>query len=160
MQPALRDIAFPAFTWRFRADGDLGEIEGLASIRDLIVRWLLTEPAPDVSGLDDEEVEKRRAHQSADARRSSYAEPEGEGLTACIPWDPTFGAGIKSFASAPVTAAFLAELETRVRAGLSRLQGVRRVLDVRVSSIGGEVTVYWQVETDFGTAEETTPIRR
>lgn len=155
----MRDVAFGSFSWQISGSGDLARVEGLAAFRELVVRWLLTEPSADLDGLVEEEVGHRRLYESAAARSSSYAAPAGERLGACLPWDPAWGAGIKSFLGAPLTADTLARVRTRVAQGLAQLEGVVEVLSVRVSSSAeGRLVVAWQVRTELGTTGESTTV--
>lgn len=159
MTTKLHDIEFRDFDWQVTAAGDLKPVEGLPSFRNLIIRWLLTEPADVVPGITQEEIEVRRLYETPEGRASAYDPPDGDRQRACIPWDPTWGAGIKRYLSLPITPALLGELSTRIRSGLSRLDGVAEVLSVAVSGLGSQVTVAWKVATEFGTLEDSTIIR-
>jgi len=154
----LTDLQFAGFGWRISGNGDLALTDGLDSFRALVYRWLLTEPAVPNPAHTDEEVETRRAFATAAARASAYDPPAGERLTACLPWDPSWGAGIKRFLNLPITAPRLRELETRIRAGLTRLEGVTRVESLRLSATGSQITVAWRINTALGQIADQTLI--
>lgn len=156
----LTDIDFKEFDWNPGPNGDFRKVDQLSSIRGLIVRWLLTEPSTSLDGLVHEESEMRRKYSDAESRRLRYNPPRGQAMRACLPWDTSWGAGIKRYLAAPITPATLAEVEMRVRVGLKRLQGVRSVDDVQVSGNSqGRLVVLWRVRTEFGLVEEQTVIR-
>lgn len=156
--PALIDINFRDFDWHRTPAGDLAPVEGIDAFRQLLIRWLLTEPAEEIPGITDEEIERRRLYATPEGRASAYDPPDGESLLACIPWDPTWGAGIKRYLNLPITPALLLELKTRIASGLARLDGVRAVASIAVSALQDQITVAWSVQSDFGTIIDTTRI--
>jgi hypothetical protein len=146
----VRDIRFNEFDWHRGPDADLGRVEDLAALREVINRWLLTEPSADPPDLLASEVEGRRAFASAGERVAEYSLPNGEPLLACLPWAPNWGAGIKRYLGSQINAALVMDLRARVRSGLAKLDGVRRVGAVEVSAGEGVLSVSWRVETAFG----------
>lgn len=155
----LRDLHFSAFDWKRAPHGDLARVEGLDSLRALIIRWLLTMPAADPDFLNVEERELRQRYRTAEARKAGYATPDGERLAGCLPWDPTWGAGIKAFLAAPMVPATLEAVRGRVRDGLARLEGVTAVKEVRVSSaVEGTMLVAWRVTTTLGELSDRTTV--
>jgi hypothetical protein len=154
----MRDIRFSGFDWRIRPDGELGRVENLEAFRDLIVRWLLTEPAQEGAGYLEEEVETRYGYANREERERSYDAPAADRLNGCLAWAPDWGAGIKRFVGRPVVGGMLEELRLRIRDGLVGLEGVRSVELVDVSAMEGRVTVSWRVETIYGRIAELTRI--
>ncbi len=154
----LRDVDWNEFNWPVNLAGDLDTIEGGESFRGLVNRWLLTMPSEDMTGLTDEEIEQRRRFADQAARDSDYDIPEGDRMTACLPWDPAWGLGVKRFIGRAMTPEALAEIETRVRTGLPRLQGVRRVASVVVSALGDILRIAWSIESDWGPASDILEI--
>lgn len=156
----LNDIDFQNFDWTLGLDADLAMISRGKSFRALIHRWLLTEPAQDPVGITSEEIERRQLHVDSPARRSGYAAPSGTRLTACFPGDPSWGAGIKRYLSAPMTDATLAEVRNLIRDGLARLDGVipRPAPDVDCSVSGRTLTVLWKINTETGIVSDETEI--
>jgi hypothetical protein len=147
MVERLRDIGFSEFDWPWAGTGDFAVVEGATSFRDLVNRWLLTVPGIDEPDLGGEEVETRRRFEDAAAREADYSAPNGDRMTACLAWDPTWGLGIKRYAGRVLTPAVVAEVESRVRTGLAALQGVRRVVSVSASGVGNSLRIGWAVET-------------
>ncbi|MCC6546211.1 hypothetical protein IT570_03495 [Candidatus Sumerlaeota bacterium] len=154
----LHDIAFKEFDWQIAPGGDLAWVEELASFRDLLLRWLLTSPAEEVPGITDEEMELRRLYKTDDDRASEYDPPAGDRMNACLPWAPTWGAGIKRFQNLPITRALVVELQNHIRAGLATLEGVVEVISVSVSAVGEQLTIALQLRTEFGTLTATYQI--
>lgn len=150
----LGDIAFPRFTWQI-LDNDLAAADGRDSMLGIIYRWLLTEPASDPFGSSDEEVETRAAYSSSDERTAAYEAPSSKRLPACLPWDPTWGAGIKSYLSRPMNAALIAEVKARVRDGIGQLDGVQRVEFVNVSGSPSTLVIEFRIRTRYGLLEES-----
>lgn len=147
----LHDIAFKEFNWQITPGGDLVWVEKISSFRDLLMRWLLTSPAEEIPGIKDEEVELRRLYENAEERDSEYDPPAGQRMNACLPWEPTWGAGIKRFQNLPITRALIVEMQSHIRAGLTTLDGVVEVISVSVSAVGSQLTIALQLRTDFGT---------
>lgn len=154
----LRDIQFDEFDWATDPTGDLALVETLESFRGLVNRWLLTSPAEDPDGLTDEETEIRRAYADETARGIEYDEPDGDRLAGCIPWDPTWGLGVKRYCGRPITPALVAEVTTAVRNGLARLQGVRRVVNAAVSGTIDTLQIGWAVESDWGIVGDSVAV--
>ncbi|MBI1291825.1 hypothetical protein GC173_11365 [bacterium] len=154
----MRDIRFTRFDWHRGPDGDLGRVDDLAAMREIINRWLLTEPATDGPELVASEVEDRRAYASAEERAAEYSAPGGAKLLACLPWAPTWGAGIKRYLGRQITTALTMELRARVRSGLAKLDGVTRVVAVEVSSSDSSLAISWRVQTAFGAIGDLTRI--
>jgi hypothetical protein len=147
----VRDIDFSGLRWPFEVTGDMGTVADRQAFRQLVLRWLLTEPAG--AGETEEETETRRRYQTGEERASGYHAPAGERMLACLPWSPAWGAGIKRFLNVPGGATLATTVETRVRSGLGRLPGVQRVLVVRASLAGSVLTVAWSVELTGGSKE-------
>lgn len=154
----LRDIKFTQFNWERLPNGDLAAVQELDSFRDLLIRWLLTTPAETIIGQTNEEIEVRRLHLDEQARASAYDPPRGEMQLACMPWEPTWGAGIKRYQNLPMTKALVVEVQGHIRAGISRLEGVEEVISLGVSAIGHQLTISARLRTEFGILNMTATV--
>ncbi len=155
----LVDIDFGNCDWSIDGNGDLRLATGAEAFRGVVNRWLLTTPATDEPGLTAGEIEGRKRHVDQAARDLEYDAPGGAALMACLPWDPTWGLGIKRYIGRTLTDDALAEIETRARIGLAGLEGVRSVDQVTASAVGDELRLAWAVTTTYGAISDTLRIQ-
>ena len=160
----MRDIDFHNLDISTTPNGDLRTVTGVEVIRQMIYRWLLSMPIEDTTEINAEEIEPRAVYPTPAARQADYNSPvqtHGRAsLLATLPWDTTWGLGIKQYLNQPITNELLQELQTRVTIGLIKLDGITRVNQVTVSALSSQLTIYWDVETTEGKITDYTAIHQ